>query len=489
MASYQPPVDTTAIFNSQSFSASNYTGESDPNKLDFPNAQGTPTMPSVNISDGINASLITPTGITTSGAQGESTIDIIQIPEKNTANTFTQNQSVTDGTNTSTLSATQLSTTASPATTLTINQTPQLNTQNTFTTTQVYNGSTLHNLGILLGQNYGINLSQRNNLGVAGSVATSAFIGTASISTTTLTTTSPNPLIVIGTTILGSGVTAGTLVTAVISSTSFTVNNSQTSTPTAYLPAGAGTIIQIQSINNGSGGSGTTMTIASITFTLPIGTFISGVGVAVGSRITAIVTAPTVYTLSASSLISSTINGLYILQNSFNTSYPISPTHSVIPSSLSSYTISLPHILSVNAGTTTTFRVTAPAANNVSITSLNSIYLTNTTTGVNTHNIYTGGTSILFSATSTTASITTTTLTLTGATPPTLTVGTLITGGATLANTYITAVGAGNTYTVNNSQTATPTNYNLTALTTHTFMALPTTLGTGGFGWFQLGTV
>ena len=75
------------------------------------------------------------------------------------------------------------------------------------------------------------------------------------------------------------------------------------------------------------------------------------------------------------------------------------------------------------------------------------------------YNWYSTGTSTLFSATTTTASISTTTLTLTGGTPPTLTVGTLITGGTTLANTYVTAVLTATTYTVSQSQTATPTTY------------------------------
>jgi hypothetical protein len=108
MASYQPPDEQTAIFNTQNFSASNYDGPSDPNKLDFPNAQGVPTMVGLNVSNGTNTSFITPTGITTSGTQGASIIDIVQIPEKNTANTFTQNQTISDGTNTSVIRATGL---------------------------------------------------------------------------------------------------------------------------------------------------------------------------------------------------------------------------------------------------------------------------------------------------------------------------------------------------------------------------------------------
>lgn len=72
MASYQPPVDEPAIFNSQSFSASNYDGPSDPNKLDFPNAQGIPTMTAVNVSNGTNTNLITPTGVVLTNSTGNS---------------------------------------------------------------------------------------------------------------------------------------------------------------------------------------------------------------------------------------------------------------------------------------------------------------------------------------------------------------------------------------------------------------------------------
>jgi hypothetical protein len=80
---------------------------------------------------------------------------------------------------------------------------------------------------------------------------------------------------------------------------------------------------------------------------------------------------------------------------------------------------------------------------------------------------YSTGTSTLFSATTTTASISLTTLTLTGSNIPTLTVGTLITGTGVTANTYITAILSTSTYTVNNSQTSSPTNYTSAVTTTN----------------------
>jgi len=466
MASYQPPIDRTAIFNSQSFSASNYTGESDPTKLDFPNAQGVPTMTAVNVSDGTNASLITPTGITTSGAQGASTIDIIQIPEKNTVNTFTQNQ--------------------------TLSGTANVIGGGTFGSAGV--GNNFIGVNTVFNHNVNttgvINLTSRNFLGLHSNVSASPFIGTASISGTTMTTSSGNPLIVVGTNILGTGVTAGTIVTAVASSTSFTISPSQTSTPQSYLLQGTGNTIQVVTINNGTAGvSGTTMTINPINVTLPIGTSVTGTGINAGTRITAI-TSPTVYTVGVASMINSTINATFVLAGSFNLAYSLSSIHSVTPSNLNPYTISLPVIQNSNVGAITTLRITNAGTTNVNVSCLNSIFLATNTNGVNTHTIYTGGVSTTFASGSYTASVTTTTLTTTNSPP--LVVGTLITGGTVTANTYITAVLTANTFTINNSQigTLTPTNYQLpTPLTSHTFMALPSPLGVGGFGWFQLGTV
>ena len=79
---------------------------------------------------------------------------------------------------------------------------------------------------------------------------------------------------------------------------------------------------------------------------------------------------------------------------------------------------------------------------------------------------YSTGTSTTFASGGDTASISGTTMTTTGSPP--LVVGTLITGGTTLANTYVTVVNGANSFTVNNSQTATPTNYSLPVSTTYT---------------------
>jgi hypothetical protein len=442
MASYQPPIDTTAIFNSQSFSANSYTGESDPNKLDFPNAQGTPTMPSVNISDGINASLITPTGITTSGTQGASTIDIIQIPEKNTVNTFTQNQ--------------------------------------------VYGGTTQHNGGIFVPQTQSINLAPRNHYGIVTGIAPTALTGTTlTISGTTLTVIPANPSLVIGTAIFGANVTAGTAITAVLTPTTFTVNNSQTSTPSSFLLIGASSnVVQIQSI------SGTTLTLTGLFgVTLPVGTALFGTGITAGTRIV-FVTNPTTYTLNVASTVSVVTNATYTIEGSNNLGYSLSQIYHIVPSPLLSYPIALPNITALNVGATTILRIINTSTHGVSVTSVSSIFAGTSSSPVNTHTIYNNGTSVTFASTGTTAAISGTTLTLT-TTPPTLTVGTRITGGATAANTFVTAILTANTYTVSISQTTTPTNYipPNPVLTSHTFMALPTTLGTGGFGWFQLGTV
>jgi hypothetical protein len=632
MASYQPPIDTTAIFNSQSFLANNYNGESDPNKLDFPNAQGVPTMPSVNVSDGINSSLITPTGITNSGAYSFNTTSSRPIVITNPNTIISNTSAITTGSNNivlginafagatgsvqcvaignsalnktiasnatavghGALSKTTVNNTAlgsiaggnltsggsnvcigfsslsnattsnnnvavgysagnsvsetythsnccfigggsdsddtaghtysvalgagsiitgsnqvvlgrssetvvvpsglikTGTTTLTVNQTPQLNTANTFTTTQTYNGINIHNQNLSMAAGFGYNLVNRNFMGIYTSIAPASFNGTASISGTTMTTTASNPQIVIGTAIFGAGVTDGTVVTAVASSTSFTVNNSQTSTPTSFLSIGTTNIVQIATINNGTGGiSGNIMTLTSqfLGLTLPIGAAIFGSGVTAGTRVIGI-TSPTVYTLSVSSMINSTINGTFTIEGSNNLGYSLSEIYYITPSPFSSYSVALPPIATGNIGATTTLRITNTSTSGVSVTSVSPIFVGTSSSPTNTHAIYANGTSVTFASTGTNASISGTTLTLTG-TPPTLTIGTLITGGTTLADTLITAIGGGNTYTINRSQSATPTNYTPPnpVLLTHTFMALPTSLGTGGFGWFQLGTV
>jgi hypothetical protein len=376
------------------------------------------------------------------------------------------------------------------ATTLNVSQTPQLNTANTFSQIQTYNGINVHNANLSMIAAY--NLVNRNFMGLYTSIAPASFSGTASISGTTMTTTVANSQIAIGTLVFGSGVTDGTVVTSVASSTSFTVNNSQTSTPTSFLSIGALNIVQVATINNGTPGvSGNTMTITGqfLGLTLPIGTAIFGIGITANTRVTGI-NSPTEYTLSVNSMINSTINATYTIAGSNNLGYSLAEKYYITPSPFSPYTIALPIITNANIGATTTLRITNTSTHSVSVTSVSPIFTGTSSSPVNTHAIYNNGASVTFASTGTSAAISGTTLTLT-TTPPTLTVGTLITGGATLADTLITAIGGGNTYTVSRSQTATPTNYTPPnpVLTSHTFMALPTTLGTGGYGWFQLGTV
>jgi hypothetical protein len=184
------------------------------------------------------------------------------------------------------------------ATTLNVSQTPQLNTANTFTAIQTYNGINVHNANLSMIAAY--NLVNRNFMGSYTSIAPASFNGTASISGTTMTTTVANSQIAIGTLVFGAGVTDGTVVTSVASSTSFTVNNSQSTTPTSFLSIGAVNIVQIATINNGTPGvSGNVMTITGqfLGLTLPIGTAIFGSGVTANTRVTGINT-PTEYTLS-----------------------------------------------------------------------------------------------------------------------------------------------------------------------------------------------
>jgi len=61
--------------------------------------------------------------------------------------------------------------------------------------------------------------------------------GAISGTTLTITGTAPLPALVVGSLITGVGVTAGTYVTAILSANTFTVSQSQTSTPTGYAPS------------------------------------------------------------------------------------------------------------------------------------------------------------------------------------------------------------------------------------------------------------
>ena len=72
MSSYQPPIETVAIFNSQSFPTTSYSGQHDPTKLNYPVAQGVPSMSAVNVTNGTNTNLITPTGVVLTNSTGNS---------------------------------------------------------------------------------------------------------------------------------------------------------------------------------------------------------------------------------------------------------------------------------------------------------------------------------------------------------------------------------------------------------------------------------
>ena len=88
----------------------------------------------------------------------------------------------------------------------------------------------------------------------------------------------------------------------------------------------------------------------------------------------------------------------------------------------------------------------------------------------------TQGTNILFSATGDTGSISLTTLTISGSAPyPAITVGSLITGGTTLAGTYVTAILTATTFTVsqNHPVTATPTGYTPAGTPTTVSITIP----------------
>ena len=369
MSSYQPPIETVSIFNSQSFPTTSYSGQHDPTKLDYPVAQGVPSMSAVNVTNGTNTSLITPTGITTSGTQGASTINTVQIAQKDQINTFTAQQTFSNGSN-----------------------------------------PTQHFGGIYVANSQIVNIAPRTALGYIVSLSPTTISGTVTGGgTTTMTISVSNSSIGVGSVILGTGVTAGTVVTAVVTAgTVFTLNQNLAGTPTAY-------------INNTT----LSFSLAQIYYYNPLTT---------------------------------------------------------------SYTITLPTLSSLNVGAVATFRaINFGIVSTINLSSATAnIFPATVVAGISSHNIYVSGNG---TSTAFTGSLTgTTTLTTTGSPP--LTVGTTITGGTTLAGTYITAINNANNFTVNQGQTSTPTNYILpTPLTTHTFMVLPTPLVAGGYGWFQLGTV
>lgn len=89
MSSYQPPIETVAIFNSQSFPTTSYSGQHDPTKLDYPVAQGVPSMSAVNVTNGTNTNLITPTGVVLTNSTGNALFG-----SKNSYNISTYNTSL-----------------------------------------------------------------------------------------------------------------------------------------------------------------------------------------------------------------------------------------------------------------------------------------------------------------------------------------------------------------------------------------------------------
>jgi len=585
MASYQPPDEQTAIFNSQNFTSS-YTGEHDPTKMNFPNAQGTPTMPSINVSDGINSSLITPTGITNSGAYSINTTSNIPIVSSNalgniaisnsTAITSGQNNiavgknalitNTAGGQNVAVGSGALQNMTAFNATAVGTSALQFATVNNTAFGSAAGNKITSGFNNTIMGfQSFGNATTSGNNVAIGGNAGTSVdatnihsnccFIGTNSDSVNTAAFSNSIALgassIITASNQLMVGHTSNPV--SVVLPVRHTLGLASPISSTLSIPTSSSTL-NIVSINNGTAGqngnqmvttgnppllvgmyiaasglalgvtitggsgnnwtisistqlgtitgsyffltyplaitsiSGTTMTISTSAFspTLPVGTRIHGVGVSTGTTISG--GSGTTYTVSNSQTVGAITGGYNSPFISIN--FPLSEIYYITPQT-TSITITLPNIASFNVGAKVTFRIVSPNTGSV-ILSSNAINIFTGTSvlPIQTHTIY-PATTTTFASSGTTASISTTTLTLTGATPPTLTVGTLITGGTTLAGTIITAVLTATTYTVNNSQTSTPTSYTLPNLTSHTFMCLPTSIGGAAFanGWFQLGTV
>ena len=211
MSSYQPPIETVAIFNSQSFPTSSYSGQHDPTKLNYPVAQGIPTVPTIVVSNNGSSSTISSTGISTSGG----TINYSQIPQLNTANTYTQPQ--TFGNTGNNIGSSTIGT---------------LGYSNTF----IGNSSNFqHNVSL---SNSVINFIGKNYLGYSLGITPTAITGSVSgTGTTTMTLGTSNAGIGVGSTILGTGVTAGTYVTAVVTAgLVFTLNQNLAGTPSIYVP-------------------------------------------------------------------------------------------------------------------------------------------------------------------------------------------------------------------------------------------------------------
>lgn len=554
MASYQPPIDTTAIFNSQSFSANNYNGESDPNKLDFPNAQGVPTMPSVNVSDGINSSLITPTGITNSGAYSFNTTSPNPITTTNASgNTLIASKSsYVLGIDNTILGVNAVNGVGSSdmvnntcigrnAGLLLLAAGTNQASSNTFVGRGA--GSTINtgSQNVCIGINAGAGTSSGNtNTFIGSNTSSSINVGSSTVIGAGAVATASNQ-VVLGTSSESVFIPSGNIYTPasninISSNKTLTLGLNNVAIGLAALQSagastsgnnaiGYGALVNSKATNNTAIGFYALPTVTTGGNNTAIGNSAggvnAGVGITTGTNNTflgantnilstgqeavtkstaigheAIITASNQIVLGTSTesvvIPARKIIGLVTnVSSSFTPTFPLSEIYNITPSlSGSAIVITLPAPIAGNVGAVTTFRITSIGNANVSLTGSANIFPSTTTVGSSSHTIYTGGTSVLFSATSTTASITSTTLTLSGGTPPTLTVGTLITGTGVTAGTIVTAILSATTYTINKGQTSTPTNYILpTALTSHTFMLLSTPLVIGGLGWFQLGTV
>jgi hypothetical protein len=553
MTSYQPPIDTTAIFNSQSFLANNYNGESDPNKLDFPNAQGVPTMPSVNVSDGINSSLITPTGITNSGAYSFDTTSPNPIVTTNASgNTLIASKSsYVLGIDNTILGVNAVNGVGSSdmvnntcigrnAGLLLLAAGANQASSNTFVGRGAGSAINTGSLNVCIGLNAGAGTSSGNtNTFIGSNTSSSVNVGSSTVIGASAVATASNQ-VVLGTSSESVFIPSGNIYTPasninISSNKTLTLGANNVAIGLAALQnanastsgnnaIGYGALQNSKASNNTAIGFYALPTVTSGGNNTAIGNSAGGinggVGITTGGNNTflgantnvasggvaftkstaigheAIITASNQVVLGTSteSVVIPARKIIGLVTNaaaSFAPTFPLSEIYNITPSlSGSAIVITLPAPVASNVGAVTTFRITGIGNANVSLTGSANIFPSTTTVGSSSHTIYTGGTSVLFSATSTTASITSTTLTLSGGTPPTLTVGTLITGTGVTAGTLVTAILSATTYTINKGQTATPTNYILpTTLTSHTFMLLSTPLVIGGLGWFQLGNV
>jgi len=559
MASYQPPVDEPAIFNSQSFSASNYDGPSDPNKLDFPNAQGIPTMVGVNVTSGANTNLITPTGIVLTNSTGNSLLGSKTTWGIGADNTVLGVGAGANGAGAvDTVGNTCIGKSAGSAL---LSTTSGQATNNSLVGKSAGSNITTGSSNVCVGQGAGQNIQTGGysvcvGQGAGGSAATSGnantFLGALTTSTINVGNTTvigynasatASNQVVLGTsaeTVIipsgfiavptgtnnlffssssKSGITAIGLYNSAIGLAALQNCNASTAQNNAMgygalqsskasnntgvghysLPnvttGGNNTAIGANSggINGGIGLTvGTNNTFLGADTNVEVSATVYNKSTAIGSGSLITASNQIVMGTSTESVVipSRKIIGLVTsVIASVSPAFPLSEIYNITPSlSGTAIVITLPSsLVTANVGAKTTFRITDIGNANVSLSSsIANIFPSTTTVGLSSHNIYTGGTLVAFSPT--TASISGLTLTLSAGVS--LTVGTLITGGGVTSGTVVTAVGSSTSYTVNKSQISTPTNYILTtALNTHTFMLLNTTLCQGGLGWFQLGTV